>query len=171
MSVSLLEAKANFVEWCKSFLNTHVDYKKDMPFDIDFVAKAIWKKIENSYENLLYLEEQNVALRGEADTNAALSIKHKMLAYELKAENAALRERLSKAVELPCIEPMTTWGWDDKKGITKEHFDDYYQLIYRDKDGEFICTPGLKKEEAEAQLKELKGENQSAEEGKSETET
>ena len=102
MSVSLLEAKANFVEWCKSFLNTHVDYKKDMPFDIDFVAKAIWKKIENSYENLLYLEEQNVALRGEADTNAALSIKHKMLAYELKAENAALRERLEKAVELPC---------------------------------------------------------------------
>lgn len=102
MSVSLLEAKANFVEWCKSFLNTHVDYKKDMPFDIDFVAKVIWKKIENSYENLLYLEEQNVALRGEADTNAALSIKHKMLAYELKAENAALRERLSKAVELPC---------------------------------------------------------------------
>ena len=94
MSVSLLEAKANFVEWCKSFLNTHVDYKKDMPFDIDFVAKVIWKKIENSYENLLYLEEQNVALRGEADTNAALSIKHKMLAYELKAENAALRERL-----------------------------------------------------------------------------
>lgn len=75
----------------------------------------------------------------------------------LKTENAALRERLEKAVELPCIEPMTTWGWDDKKGITKEHFDDYYQLIYRDKDGEFICTPGLKKEEAEAQLKELKG--------------
>lgn len=99
MSVSLLEAKANFVEWCKSFLNTHVDYKKDMPFDIDFVAKAIWKKIENSYENLLYLEEQNVALRGEADTNAALSIKHKMLAYELKAENAALRSGMQYLID------------------------------------------------------------------------
>lgn len=90
---------------------------------------------------------------------------------QLKAENAALKERLKKAVELPCIEPMTTWEWDDEKGIEEEHFGDYYQLLYRDKDGEFICTLGFEKEEAKARLKELKGENQSAEEGKSETET
>lgn len=71
---------------------------------------------------------------------------------------AELRARLEKAVELPCIEPMTTWDWNDETGIEEEHFGDYYQLLYRDEDGEFICTPGLKKEEAEAQLKELKGE-------------
>lgn len=76
---------------------------------------------------------------------------------QLKAENAALRERLEKAVELPCIEPMTTWDWNEETGIGEEHFGDYYQLLYRDKDGEFICTPGLKKEEAEARLAELKG--------------
>lgn len=72
---------------------------------------------------------------------------------ELKAENAVLRERLDKAVELPCIEPMTTWDWNEETGIGEEHFGDYYQFLYRDEEGEFICTPGLKKEEAEALLK------------------
>lgn len=77
---------------------------------------------------------------------------------DLQAENAKLRARLEKAVELPCIEPMTTWDWNEETGIAEKHFGDYYQLLYRDEDGEFICTPGLKKEEAEARLKELKGE-------------
>lgn len=185
MSVSLLEAKANFVEWCKSFLNTHVDYKKDMPFDIDFVAKAIWKKIENSYENLLYLEEQNVALRDEADTNAALSIKHKMLAYELKAENAALRERLSKAVELPCKvgdKVYIPWVWDNQSGIMEapvitirlypyirkyeirletdslNFAQKYHYGNFNDKDfGTLIFTT---REAAEARLKDLQGGKQ-----------
>lgn len=72
---------------------------------------------------------------------------------QLKSENAALRERLEKAVELPCIEPMTTWDWNEETGIGEEHFGDYYQFLYRDEEGEFICIPGLKKEEAEALLK------------------
>lgn len=81
------------------------------------------------------------------------------LAYiqRLKAENASLRERLEKAVELPCIEPMTTWDWDNETGIGESHFGDRYQLLYRDKDGEFIAYVGLDKEEAEARLAELKG--------------
>lgn len=76
---------------------------------------------------------------------------------QLKAENAALRERLEKAVELPCIVPMTTWDWDNETGIGESHFGDRYQLLYRDKDGEFIAYVGLDKEEAEARLTELKG--------------
>lgn len=75
----------------------------------------------------------------------------------LEAENASLRERLEKAVELPCIEPMTTWDWDNETGIGESHFGDRYQLLYRDKDGEFIAYVGLDKEEAEARLAELKG--------------
>lgn len=75
----------------------------------------------------------------------------------LESENAALRERLEKAVELPCIEPMTTWDWDNETGIGESHFGDRYQLLYRDKDGEFIAYVGLDKEEAEARLAELKG--------------
>ena len=75
----------------------------------------------------------------------------------LQTENAALRERLEKAVELPCIAPMTTWDWDNETGIGESHFGDRYQLLYRDKDGEFIAYVGLDKEEAEARLAELKG--------------
>lgn len=75
----------------------------------------------------------------------------------LQTENATLRERLEKAVELPCIEPMTTWDWDNETGIGESHFGDRYQLLYRDKDGEFIAYVGLDKEEAEARLAELKG--------------
>ena len=76
----------------------------------------------------------------------------------LKSENAALRERLERSIELPCIEPMTTYDWDDEKGIGKPHFGKHYQLLYRDEDGEFIAYIGLDKKEAEARLAELKGE-------------
>lgn len=77
---------------------------------------------------------------------------------QLKAENAALRERLDKAIELPCIEPMTTWDWDDTTGCGKSNFGKYWQILYRDVDGEFIDYIGATKEEAEKRLAELKGE-------------
>lgn len=78
---------------------------------------------------------------------------------ELKKENETLRERLKNAVEIPCIEPMTIWDWDNEKGIGESHFGDRYQLLYRDEDGEFIAYVGLDKETAEAELAKLKGEN------------
>lgn len=39
MSITLPEVRARFVEWCRAFLNTHVEYRKDMPFDIDYVTE------------------------------------------------------------------------------------------------------------------------------------
>lgn len=78
----------------------------------------------------------------------------------LEKENAALRERLEKAIELPCIEPMTTWDWDDTTGCGKSNFGKYWQVLYRDVDGEFIDYIGATKEEAEARLAELKGGKQ-----------
>lgn len=105
-----------------------------------------------------HLEAENAELRDEADENAALSIENKMRADRLEAENAVLRERLERSIELPCIEPITTWDWDDEKGIGESHFGERYQLLYRDNDGEFIAYIGLDKEEAEAHLAELKGE-------------
>lgn len=82
------------------------------------------------------------------------------LAYikRLKAENAALKKRLGKAVELPCIEPMTTWDWDDITGLGKSNFGKYWKVLYRDEDGEFMAYMGATKAEAEAMLEELKGE-------------
>ena len=76
----------------------------------------------------------------------------------LEAENASLRARLEKAVELPCIEPMTTWDWDANTGCGKAHFGKYWKVLYRDNDGEFIAYMGATKEEATAMLSELKGE-------------
>lgn len=77
---------------------------------------------------------------------------------ELETENAELRARLEKAVELPCIEPMTTWDWDENTGCGKAHFGKFWQVLYRDNDGEFIAYIGATKEEATAMLAELKGE-------------
>lgn len=56
--IKIEEVKKNFLEWCKGFLSTHVDYKVDMPFDLDFVAEGIWNKIEQDYEQLIFLEEK-----------------------------------------------------------------------------------------------------------------
>ena len=46
------------------------------------------------------LREENEALIREADENAALAMQHKMRADDLAKENAALKERLEKAVEV-----------------------------------------------------------------------
>lgn len=48
------------------------------------------------------LKAENESLVREADENAALAMQHKMRVDDLEKENAALRERLDKAVELPC---------------------------------------------------------------------
>ena len=57
------EIKERFCSMVKSFLKTHVVYKKGMPFDIDFVVRTIWHFVENDYENLLFYQEENAALR------------------------------------------------------------------------------------------------------------
>ena len=116
-----------------------------------YEADSILKSIE-------ILKAENAELRDEADENSALSIENKMRADRLEAENAVLRERLERSIELPCIEPMTTYDWDDEKGIVEPHFGERFQLLYRDEDGEFIAYIGATKEEATAMLAELKGE-------------
>lgn len=97
---------------------------------------------------------EDAQLPADADMFSA-----KMYIANLEAENAELKARLERAVELPCIEPMTTWDRNEETGIVEEHFGEYYQLLYRDEEGEFICFPKLKKEEAEEQLKEMKEKN------------
>lgn len=58
-----------------------------------------WKEL--LLEEIKALESDNVSLCNEADENAALSMENKMRADRLEKENANLRERLDKAVELP----------------------------------------------------------------------
>ena len=70
---------------------------------------------------------------------------------QLKAENAALRERLEKAVELPCIEI--------KKHTSPKVI---YNLIYRNELGNITVYeyPAFMQSVAFARLAELKGGNE-----------
>lgn len=74
----------------------------------------------------------------------------------LESENAALRERLEKAVELPFFKKATKLDWNP---LTQEStLIEIYLLIYEDFDG-YLCYNEIKdKEVAEARLAELKGE-------------
>ena len=67
---------------------------------------------------------------------------------ELEAENAALRERLEKAIELPHIERL----FNGKVGS--------YKVVYQDKNNRITSEyySDEKREAAEARLAELKGE-------------
>lgn len=69
-------------------------------------------------------------------------------AEKLKAENAALRERLEKALELPRIERL----FNGKVGS--------YKVVYQDKNNRITSEyySEEKREAAEARLAELKGE-------------
>lgn len=113
------------------------------------LSKEDFKSI--TWENEpVYVDE--IIAEGEEQVNEDIEI------ARLTAENAELKKRLENAVELPCIEPMTTWDWDDTTGLGKTNFGKYWKVLYRDKDGEFIAYIGATKEEAEAKLAELKGE-------------
>lgn len=56
--------------------------------------------VDAAEKRLNELKAENASLRNEADENAALSMENKMRADCLEKENAALRERLEKAVEV-----------------------------------------------------------------------
>ena len=109
-------------------------------------VENLTRTLEESNEEIKALEAENDELR------ATLS--------KMETVEKELRERLGNAVELPCIEPMTTWSWDDTTGLGKNNFGKYWQVLYRDEDGEFIAYTGATKEEAEARLAELKGGKQ-----------
>ena len=74
----------------------------------------------------------------------------------LEAENAALRERLEKAVELPCVKKSTKWAWSLVTGdsvLVENHL-----LLYKDNEGYVHYEEIDDNEEALARLAELKGD-------------
>lgn len=75
----------------------------------------------------------------------------------LKAKNAELRERLSKAVELPRVECIMTREWLSREIIGAIMFE--WCVLYKN-GGYLMAEPCLSKEAAEIRLAELKGENE-----------
>lgn len=75
---------------------------------------------------------------------------------KLKAENAELRAKLDKAVELPRVECIMTREWLNREIIGDTMFE--WCVLYK-KDGYIMAEPCLSKEAAEARLKELKENN------------
>lgn len=134
------------------------DYAGTFAYIQRLKAKNAELKSSLTHANEEYLKWHERVQNLLKDSGGSISGYEKKIS-DLQAGNAELRARLDKAVELPCIEPMTTWDRNEETGIVEEHFGEYYQLLYRDEEGEFICTPGLKKEEAEEQLEEIKEEN------------
>lgn len=70
---SLEQIEKRFLDWAIPFLKAKVTSCKEEWFGIDYIAKAIWEFIKNGFENAIAVDETN----------------------------AALRERLDKAIELP----------------------------------------------------------------------
>lgn len=107
------------------------------------------KEVDNlSHENG-ELENQNERLEFELTsvTNESFgSIE------QLKAENAELRARLEKAMELPRVECIKTREWLNREIVGDIMFE--WCTLYK-KDGYIVAEPCLSKEAAEARLKEL----------------
>lgn len=76
----------------------------------------------------------------------------------LQAENAALKERLDKAIELPCAKVVKTKEWIDRVEVGDIIWE--WAVIYIDRQGEFVVEPCRSKIAAETRLRELQGENQ-----------
>ena len=76
----------------------------------------------------------------------------------LQFENAALHERLNKAVELPCAKVVKTKEWIDRVEVGDIMWE--WAVIYIDRQGEFVVEPCRSKIAADARLRELQGEKQ-----------
>ena len=125
------------------------------PVDTDNLAGRL-AKLEDKIESreIDYVADRDKQIARLTAENAEL----RATLSKMETVEKELRARLDKAVELPCIEPMTTWDWDANTGCGKAHFGKYWKVLYRDNDGEFIAYMGATKEEATAMLSELKGE-------------
>lgn len=137
---SLEQIEKRFLDWAIPFLKANVTSCKEEWFGIEWIAKAIWEFIKNGFENAIAVDETN----------------------------AALRERLEKAVELPCKRKRLLWGDKDKEtllcpdcltdlmgGIGDETF-----VVQCPNCGCFVdcmVEPIPFTEAAEARLKELQG--------------
>ena len=90
---------------------------KNLREEVLTVLETLGNNLCDFTERAEALREENEALIREADENAALAMQHKMRADDLAKENAALKERLEKAVELPYKRKRLLWGDKDRETL------------------------------------------------------
>ena len=81
--------------------NKEVTEKAKLREEVLNVLETLGNNLCDFMEGAEALREENEALIREVDENAALAMQHKMRADDLAKENAELKARLEKAVELP----------------------------------------------------------------------
>lgn len=78
-----------------------VEQAKQVKEELLTVMETLGNNMCDVIERTEALREENESLLREADENAALAMQRKMRADDLAKENAELKARLEKAVELP----------------------------------------------------------------------
>lgn len=135
---SLEQIEKRFLDWAIPFLKARITGCKEEWFGIEWIAKAIWEFIKNGFENAIAVDETN----------------------------AALRERLEKAIEPPCERDDIFYRFFQ---YPAEMVEDIACGFRKEKDGElYVCSANseswynvkeceFSREAAEARLKELQG--------------
>lgn len=101
------------------------------------------------------LQEEAAEQKSIAAHEHATQMEWFRIACDYKAENAALRERLENAVELPRVECIKTLEWINRERLGDILFE--WCVIYKNDDGWLVVEPCFSKEAAEARLAEIKG--------------
>ena len=125
---SLEQIEKRFLDWAIPFLKARITACKEEWFGIEWIAKAIWEFIKDGFETAIAVDETN----------------------------AALRERLDKAVELPRIEQSPYNGMFNGQTINDD------TLLYYIEDGHIKqeCFNNKFPEQLQKRLAELKGEKE-----------
>ena len=100
-----------------------VEQAKQVREELLTVMETLGNNMCDVIERAEALREENESLLREVDENAALAMQHKMRVDDLAKENAELKARLEKAVELP-FSPIDyhieAWAAEIKPSLTDE---------------------------------------------------
>lgn len=121
--------------------------------EIDYVSDKD-KEIARLIAENQRLREEAAEQKSIAAHEHATQMEWFQIACDYKAENAELRARLDKAVELPRVECIKTREWLNRERVGDIMFE--WCVLYK-KGGWFVVEPCLSKEAAEARFKELQG--------------
>lgn len=153
------EQKDGCDKWCAhtvgAYMRLHELEDKIEHGEIDYVSDRDKEIARLTAENQR-LREEAAEQKSIAAHEHATQMEWFGVACDYKAENAELRARLEKAVELPCVKAVKTKEWVDKVEVGDTIWE--WAVVYIDRQGEFVVEPCRSKTAAEIKFKKLKGD-------------